>query len=147
MRHRTAVALLALLGLLLSIYLTLYKLGFTGPLVCGAGGACERVQNSQWGDFLGIPVAAYGVGGYLALLGVAVLGLQEEWENRPEPTRWLVRLSGAGVAFTIYLKYLELFRIHAICRWCVVSAVLITAIFAVSVVGMKKGEWGVGSGA
>ncbi|MEK6609735.1 MAG: vitamin K epoxide reductase family protein [Gemmatimonadota bacterium] len=137
MRHRMAVAVLALLGLLLSIYLTLYKLGFTGPLVCGAGGSCERVQNSQWGDFLGIPVAAYGVGGYAALMGVAVLGLQERWESRPEPTRWLVWLSLGGVAFTFYLKYLELFRIHAICRWCVVSAVLITAILGVSLAGLK----------
>ncbi|MBI1723255.1 MAG: vitamin K epoxide reductase family protein [Gemmatimonadetes bacterium] len=140
MRHRMAVAVLALVGLLLSTYLLLYKLGFTGPLVCGAGGSCERVQTSQWGVFLGLPVAAYGVGGYLAILGVALLGLQERWQDRAEPTRWLAWLSGAGLAFTVYLKYLELFRIHAVCRWCVVSAVLITAIFGVSLAGLKKGK-------
>ena len=147
MRHRMTAAVLALLGLMLSIYLTLYKLGFTGPLVCGAGGSCERVQLSRWGDFLGLPVAAYGVGGYLAILAVAILGLQDGWVSRPEPTRWLVFLSAGGVGFTIYLKYLELFRIHAICRWCVVSAVLITAILAVNLVALKNGEWGAGRGA
>lgn len=138
MRHRMAVAVLALVGLLLSTYLLLYKLGFTGPLVCGAAGSCERVQTSRWGVLLGLPVAAYGVGGYLAILGVALLGLQERWQDRAKPTRWLVWLSGAGLAFTLYLKYLELFRIHAICRWCVVSAVLITAIFVLSLVGMRR---------
>ena len=140
MRHRMTAAVLALLGLLLSIYLTLFKLGLTGPLACGAGGACERVQLGPWGDFLGLPVAAYGVGGYLAILAVAVLGLQERWLARPGPTRWLVFLSAGGFAFTVYLKYLELFRIHAVCRWCVVSAVLITAILGVSVAGLKTNK-------
>jgi uncharacterized membrane protein len=144
MRHRMAAAALALFGLLLSIYLTLYKLGFTGPLVCGTGG-CERVQTSRWAELFGVPVAAYGVAGYLALLVIAMAGLSEKRIADPAPTRWLVLVSGLGVAFSLYLTSLELFVIHAICRWCVASAVVITAIFVVSLVG-RKGEWGVGSG-
>jgi uncharacterized membrane protein len=46
-------------------------------------------------------------------------------------------LSGAGVAFAIYLTYLELFVIHAICRWCVGSAVIITGIFICSLLGLR----------
>lgn len=132
-----AAAVLALLGLLLSAYLTLYKLGFTAPLVCGEGGSCERVQLGPWGDFLGLPVAAYGVAGYLSLLVAALVGLQPRWLSHSGPTRWLVALSALGVLFTIYLKYLELFVIHAVCRWCVVSAILITAILAVSLAGLR----------
>jgi uncharacterized membrane protein len=138
MRHRMAAAALALLGLLLSIYLTLFKLGFTGPLVCGASGDCERVQTSRWAELFGLPVAAYGAGGYLVLLVIAMVGLSAARQGDPSPTKWLAVVSGIGVAFSCYLTALELFVIHAICRWCVVSAVLITAIFAASVWGLMK---------
>jgi uncharacterized membrane protein len=133
-----AAAALSLAGLLISVYLLLYKLGVTGPLVCGAGGGCEQVQASRWAVFLGIPVAAYGVAGYLLLLGVSLAGLQARWSERRELTDWLAILSGIGVAFSLYLTYLELFVIRAICRWCLVSAAVITAILIVSVAGMKR---------
>lgn len=138
MRSRQVIAVLALLGLLLSVYLTMYKLGMTGPLQCGEGGSCERVQMGPWGDFLGIPVAAFGVGGYLAILVVAVMGLQPRWEASRIPALLLVALAAGGVAFTAYLKYLEIFRIHAICRWCVVSAVMITAILGLAIAGLRR---------
>jgi uncharacterized membrane protein len=138
MRHRQAIAVLALLGLLLSAYLTMYKLGMVGELKCGAGGSCERVQLGPWGDFLGIPVAAYGIGGYLAILVVAMVGLQPRWETSRTPALLLVLLAAGGFAFTVYLKYLELFRIGAVCRWCVVSAVLITVILVLALVGVKR---------
>lgn len=138
MRHRMAVATLALVGLLVSIYLLLYKLGWTGPLVCGSGGGCERVQASRWAVFLGVPVAAYGVGGYLALLSIALLGLRERWLARPGPTRWLAFLSGVGCVFALYLTYLEIFVIRSICGWCVASAVIVGAILAVSLGGLRR---------
>jgi uncharacterized membrane protein len=141
-RHRQIIAVLALLGLLLSVYLTLFKLGLTGPLQCGTGDACERVQMGPWGDLFGIPVAAYGVMGYLAILVVALAGLQPRWAEHPGPTRLLALLAGGGVAFTAYLKYLEFFRIGAVCRWCVVSAGLISAILVVAVLGTRRTERG-----
>lgn len=138
MRHRMAVAVLALVGALVSTYLLLYKLGFLGTLVCGVDGGCERVQASRWSSFLGLPVAAYGVGGYLALLGIALYGLRGDQAGRPQATRWLAGLSALGVVFSLYLLALELFVIHAICRWCTVSGAVIVAIFAVSVAGLLK---------
>ena len=137
MRHRMAVALLSLIGLLVSTYLLLYKLGVVGTLVCASGDSCERVQASPWADFLGIPVAAYGVAGYLALLIVALVGLGERWIARPEPTRLLAAFSIPGVAFAAYLTYLELAVIHDVCSWCVVSAVLITGICVASLAGLR----------
>jgi uncharacterized membrane protein len=132
MTRRMAVALLALLGLLLSVYLTLHQLGYLGNLACGAGGGCEKVQASRWAYVAGIPVAAFGVAGYLAILVAALAALQERWAEGVTPARWLVLLSGAGVLFTVYLKALEAFVIHAFCRWCIVSAVCIAIIFALS---------------
>ncbi len=138
MKHRQAIAVMALLGLLLSAYLTLFKLGMIGPLTCGDGGSCERVQLGPWGTLFGVPVAAFGVAGYLAILVVALMGVQRGKDAGPGIDKLLVLLGAAGVVFTAYLKYLEFFRIHAVCRWCVVSAVLITAILVAAVMGLRK---------
>lgn len=123
---------------MLSAYMLLQRLGYLGVLACGPGGGCERVQASRWSEFLGVPVAAYGVFGYLGLFAVAFAGVQGRWAEHPGPTRLLALLSGVGVAFTLYLTYLELFVIHAVCRWCVASAVLIVGVFAASLVGVRR---------
>jgi uncharacterized membrane protein len=127
-----AAAVLSLIGLLLSTYLWLWKIGVLGSLVCGSG-SCEYVQTSRFADVLGVPVAFFGVAGYLALLVVSLVGLQPRWVDRREPTIWLLVLSGVGLVFTGYLSYIEGFVIHAWCRWCLGSAAIITAIFAAAV--------------
>ena len=132
MRHRMAVAALALVGLLVSVYLLLYKLGVVGQIVCVGSSGCERVQLSRWSTLLGVPVAAYGVAGYVVLLGLALFGLRADQLARPTSSRWIAALSALGVLFSIYLLALELFSIHAICIWCSVSGVVILAIFVVS---------------
>ena len=137
MRHRQAIALLALIGLFISLYLSLHRLGIIGSLQCGSGG-CETVQTSSYAVFLGVPVAFYGVAGYVALLVVSLVGLQPQWLSRRGPVVLLAAMSGLGLAFTVYLTYLELFVIHAICRWCVGSAVIIAAITGVAVHGMRE---------
>lgn len=129
-------ATLALLGLLVSVYLWLWKVGLMGDLACGAGG-CETVQLSEHGTLLGLPVAFYGVLGYAGLLGVSLAGLSPRWTARREPTVALLVLSGLGVLFTGYLTYLEAFVIDAWCRWCLVSAFIIVAIFIASLLGMQ----------
>lgn len=137
MNHRMTVATLALMGLLLSSYLWFWKIGMLGDLACGTGG-CETVQLGSYGSVAGIPVAFLGVLGYAGLLGVSIIGVQPRWENNRGPTTWLMMLSGVGVAFSAYLTYLEAFVIHAWCRWCLVSAALIVAVFAASLVGFFR---------
>src|SRR3989441_10876401 len=121
MRQRQAIALLALVGLFLALYLWLYKIGIIGTLPCGIG-ACEQVQTSRYAELFGIPVAFYGVVGYAALLAVALLGLRPRFLAERRVTLALALLSSAGLLFTLYLTYLELFVIHALCRWRVGSA-------------------------
>lgn len=133
---RMAIALLSLLGLLVSSYLTMYKLGFLGAIECSIGG-CETVQTSEYAFFLGLPVALWGVVAYLVLLAVAMIGLQP----RAIEARWvalsLLATSAVGVAFSAYLTYLEAYVIHAWCQWCVVSAILVTLIFLLSIPGLR----------
>ncbi|HET6763687.1 MAG TPA: vitamin K epoxide reductase family protein [Longimicrobiaceae bacterium] len=134
---RMLIAVLALAGLLLSIYLTMYKLGMVGELVCGTG-SCERVQDSPWGMFLRIPVAAWGVVGYGLLLALAIAGLQPRLAHSRGVAVMLFGASLLGVAFTAYLTYLEAAVIHAWCRWCLGSAAIIGLIFLCSIPGLRR---------
>lgn len=124
-----AVAFLALVGTFLSLYLLLYKLGFYGELICGESGSCEFVQSSGYAYFLGIPVAGWGTAWYAAVL-VASLRRLGAGASATAPAGFLLAgLATAGLAFSIYLTVVELFFLHAICRWCVASALLTVAIF------------------
>jgi uncharacterized membrane protein len=115
---RRMIASLALLGLAISAYLTWVHYAGIEP-VCTGISDCERVQSSDYAQLIGIPVAVLGVVGYAALLGSL-------WV-RVELT---ALLSYLAVALSAYLTWAELFRIDAICQWCVVSA-LTTLVIAV----------------
>ena len=135
MKYRMAAALLSLAGFFVSLYLYLYKIGKIGTLACGTGG-CETVQASPFSRFLGLEVALYGVVGYAVLLVLSM-----ETLRRPAArlnSLLLLVFSGIGFAFTVYLTYLELFVIKAICRWCVGSAVIITLIFFATAEGILE---------
>jgi uncharacterized membrane protein len=138
MRQRQAIALLALVGLFVALYLWLHALGFGGAIKCGVSGGCETVQTSQWAVFLGLPVAFYGVVGYCAVLGVALASLRPLALAQRQWNVMLVSLASVGLFFTIYLTYLELFVIHAICRWCVGSAAIITLIWIVALLSLRS---------
>ena len=138
------MALVAMIGVFLSLYLTMFKLGYIGTLACGSG-SCETVQLSKWGDFLGVPVAAWGTGYYAIVLGLAFAGVQGRFESSARLTNWLVYVTGAGLLFSIWLTYLELFVIHALCRWCLGSAAMTLTLFGLAVWDRRSGEWRVAS--
>ena len=126
------VGLLAFIGVFVSTYLTLYKFGYIGSLQCAVG-SCETVNTSRWATFLGLPVAAWGLGFYVAALALVFVGIQERYADSRAVALALVVLTGWGVLFSSWLTYLELFVIDAICIWCVTSAVIVLVMFAVSV--------------
>jgi len=137
MKYRMAGALLSLCGVLLAAYLYLYKIGKIGTLACGSG-SCEQVQFSPYAKLLGIEVSLIGLVGYLVLLVLSMGALNAPAGQRPLPVRALLLLSGLGVLFSIYLTSIELFVLHAICRWCVGSAVIITLIFTAAVLDQRQ---------
>jgi len=130
------VALLSLVGVFVSIYLTLYKLGYIGQLNCAVG-SCETVNTSRWATFLGLPVAAWGLGFYLVVFAVSMLAIQERYEDSRALSVLLTGLTGWGVLFSGWLTYLELFVIDAICIWCVTSAIIVLIMFAVSLADLR----------
>ncbi len=154
---RMAIGVLALLGLLVALYLALYELRISQNLVCPDAG-CDTVNNSPWVFLFGPPIAVIGLFGYGALLAVDLLWMKRRrlvGGTTPRRPRWsqtvpwlynplaavpvraiLVGLSWFGFLFSLFLTYLELFVIHALCTWCVISAVLMTALF-----GLATAAW------
>lgn len=125
------IALLALIGLFVALYLLLYSLGYYGQLLCGPG-SCDTVQASKYAHFLGQPVSLWGTLWYASVLVLSLLALGPVGRRRGA-FRTLVRLLAAaaiaGLLFSIYLTVVELLVIHAVCLWCVISAVLTLLIF------------------
>jgi uncharacterized membrane protein len=131
------VAALALAGILISTYLTLYKLGVIGELTCSIG-SCETVNTSRWSVFLGLPVAAWGLFFYLDVFVIAVLGTTPRFESEPLISVVLAAQALIGVLFSAWLTYLELAVIHAVCIWCVTSAAIVAAISVVSIADFRE---------
>lgn len=138
MTKRMLATLVALAGLFVAAYLTLYKLGVIGELSCSVG-SCETVQLSRWATLLGLPVAVWGVGYYALVFALALASVQDRFADSRGISLALVLLTGWGVVFSAWLTYLELFVINAICQWCVVSAVLAALLFAICWLDWRDG--------
>lgn len=122
-RVRSAMVALAVLGLGIAAYLTYVH--YSGAQVaCTAGQSCVKVQTSQWSRLAGVPVALIGLVGYLAILATLLV------PDREETRLATLGLALTGLGFSAYLTYRELFSIHAICEWCVSSAVIMTVLLA-----------------
>jgi uncharacterized membrane protein len=132
MSHRLRAAAIAccLVGLGVSAYLTYVHYAGVAP-ICEIAHGCEQVQTSQWSKLAGVPVALLGLLGYAGIL--ASLFVPGE----------AGLLAGAGMAlvgwgFSAYLTYREIFTIKAICIWCVISALLLTALVAITVARLLR---------
>ena len=136
MTKRMIVAALALAGIFVALYLLLYKMGVIGNLSCSIG-SCETVNLSRWSVFIGAPVAAWGVGFYVVLFALAVASLEGRYADSLGMSKLLALVSGGGMVFSAWLTYLELFVIHAICQWCVISAIIVTSVFVVSMLDLR----------
>lgn len=126
-RLRLLGGALALIGLAISLYLTITWYDDTIPVCAGGGGGCEKVQTSDYAELSGTPVALLGAIGYALIL--ACLALPGDAGRLGGVLFGLV-----GVGFSAYLTYLELFVINAVCQWCVASAIVMTALATVTLV-------------
>lgn len=137
MTRRLVMSLLALGGLAIGAYLTLYKLGYVGALTCSIG-SCEKVQTSRWSEFLGLPVATWGLGYYAVVLALTTAGARERYTDSRGLALALLVLTGWGTLFSVWLTYLELNVIHAICEWCVISAMIAVILFLLSIIDWRE---------
>ena len=119
MRLRAAIAGAALIGGAIAAYLTVVHYAHISP-ICSSGG-CETVQHSSYAEVGGVPVAVLGLAAYAAVLASAVL--------RGVPAALAGATTAlAGAAFSGYLLWAQLARIHAICQWCLGNDVVIAVV-------------------
>ena len=117
---RVAHLALAVVGVLISAYLTWTHFAGLTPVCTGSGEGCQTVQSSRYASLLGIPVAVLGLVAYGGLVfSVAV------WAEIGIFLSFLISL--VGTLFRVYLTYLEVFIIGALCQWCLASAVIMVA--------------------
>jgi uncharacterized membrane protein len=118
-RLRAAIAGAAVVGGAIAAYLTVVHYSHISP-ICTSGG-CEKVQQSSYAKAGGIPVAVLGLVAYVCvLLTTAVRGVHAALVGAV--------IALAGAAFSGYLLWAQLARIHAICQWCVGNDVVIAVV-------------------
>ena len=122
---RAAAIGVALAGLGIAGYLTAVHYDGGTP-VCAVSHGCATVQQSDYAALAGVPVAVLGLLGYVAIL-VSLARDGEAWRTAG------AFLSLAGLAFSAWLTYVEVGVLHAICIWCVGSAICMALLAALSV--------------
>jgi uncharacterized membrane protein len=124
--------LLAAIGVGIAGYLVYVHYSGIKIVCVSGGGGCEKVQSSSYAELAGVPVALLGLIGYLGILA-SLLFLPDETSRLA-----VAFLALVGFGFSMYLTWAELFRIHAICQWCVGSATIMTVLAIVSVVRLVR---------
>jgi uncharacterized membrane protein len=119
---RLAIAFIGVIGVGVATYILISDSTSGAPACLAGGTGCETVAKSSYSHILGINVAVFGIIGWFLVLGTVFFG--------NDPARlggFLFTLGGFG--FSIYLTYLEIWKIEAICQWCVANATLMTIVF------------------
>jgi uncharacterized membrane protein len=119
------IAFVAAVGIGVATYITIADSGGGSPACLAGGSGCQTVADSSYSHLAGINVAVLGIVAYALLLASAFFA-----NDLARLGGFVVALGGFG--FSVYLTYIELFKIEAICQWCVASAVLMTVVFALS---------------
>jgi uncharacterized membrane protein len=135
-RIEITLVTLAIIGLLVSIYMTIYKITSNDSMCIGSGD-CKTVNASRYAEVYGIPVAVLGVAGYSAILAVLLLGQRPGFLQQNE-TLLFFGLSLTGFLFTLYLIFVEVALIKAYCPFCITSQTAMTLIFIISVIQLVR---------
>jgi uncharacterized membrane protein len=125
-------AFLAGLGMLVSAYMTVYKLTDNQTMCLGNGG-CSVVNSSVFSEVYGIPVALIGFLGYSAILAVLIIASRSTLLGS-NASLLVFGLCLTGFIFTVYLIYVEIALIRALCPFCLASQAIMTILFAISVI-------------
>ena len=117
----------AIMGFLDSVYLTAKY--FVGTIDCSALSGCQEVLNSSYSSIWGIPTASFGVAYYLSIIIASLI----YWQIQQKYSfKYLTLVPTLGFIFTLWLIYLQIWIIKAICIYCMFSALSSTILFFLS---------------
>jgi uncharacterized membrane protein len=122
---RRAIAFVAALGIGVAAYIAIAESGGGSPVCLAGSSGCKTVAESSYSHVAGVNIAVFGIVGYALLLATAFLA-----NDLARLGGFVVALGGFG--YSVFLTYIEIFKIEAICQWCVASAVLMTVLFLLS---------------
>jgi uncharacterized membrane protein len=124
---RRAIAAASVVGGAVAAYLTYVHYAHVSP-ICTTGG-CEKVQSSSYAELAGVPVAVLGLVAYAAILATTLVrGIAAAFAGAV--------LALGGAAFSGYLLWAQIARIHAICQWCVGNDVIVAVVAVLCVARM-----------
>ena len=133
--YRISIAL-TLLGVAVSAYMTIFKLTDNQRMCLGNGG-CSKVNSSVYAEVYGIPVAIIGIGGYAVIAALTFLEDRNQFLKQ-NGTMLVFGLALIGFLFTLYLIYVELALIKALCPFCVTSQITMTILFIISIIRLAR---------
>ena len=137
MKLKNATLIIALLGIIDSIYLTIIKFTDNKTLCIEGLGDCWSVNNSRYSEWNGIPISIFGVIAYLTIILLILFGKKSRLISEYE-TILIFGITLTGFLFSIYLTYLQFAVINAICPFCIISACTMTTVFILSLVRLIK---------
>jgi uncharacterized membrane protein len=120
-----AIAFAAAIGLGVATYIAIADSGGGSPVCIAGSHGCATVARSSYSHLAGVNIAVFGIVGYALLLACAFFA-----NDAARLGGFVLALGGFG--YSVFLTYLEIFKIEAICQWCVASAVLMTVLFLLS---------------
>jgi uncharacterized membrane protein len=135
-----AIAILAVAGVLVSAVSLERHYAKSATAFCEIGEKfnCDIVNRSEYSSVMGIPVAGIGVAGYGVLLVLATV-----YRSRAETPMRLLVAALAGLAFALYLTYVEGYLLETWCILCLSSLGLIAGItILATVVKVRSGVRG-----
>lgn len=127
-----AIALLAFLGMTDALYLSMTRDG--APIPCRVTSGCDDVLTSSYSELAGIPISWFGFAFYFTAFGCAVFaGFGNE-----RLLDWMVVPAATAFAVSVFLTAVQVFLLRAYCEYCLASGVLVTAIFLLTLMAVRR---------
>lgn len=130
--------IVTVIGLVDSLYLSAVKLMNT-EVYCGGSANCETVNSSRYSEITGIPIAFLGAAAYLVILALLLLERRGGfWKNYSALIIFGITL--AGTLYSVYLTYIEIAVLRAICPYCVISAIAQVVLLVLAILRLLRVE-------
>ena len=124
---------LSLLGFADSLFIFMEKI-LGGPIPCLIGSGCDTVTNSPYSKLFGIHLAVYGMAFYLA---VGIITLLYFDTKKILFVHLIMPITGVGFLMSLYFIYVQKFLIGAFCTYCIISAIIATALFGAGIASRR----------
>lgn len=137
MKLKKATLMIACLGVVDAIYLSIIKFTNNKAMCIPGVGDCWSVNNSRYSEFFGIPISIFGALAYLCIIGLLLFSKKNKILAE-YASIFIFGISLVGFLFSMYLTYLQFAVINAVCPFCILSACTMTTVFILSLINLVR---------